>query len=88
MTIAVVLTVTHTDAIVSTILLCQGVAQLGAGLCLVLNRAICAPKDTSHAKVSATERNQMGISDSLLRLSVGVEDAEDLIADIARALGD
>lgn len=49
---------------------------------------ICAPKDTSHAKVSAAERTQMGISDSLLRLSVGVEDAEDLIADVAKALGD
>lgn len=49
---------------------------------------ICAPKDTSHAKVSATERTRMGISDSLLRLSVGVEDAEDLVGDIAKAMGD
>lgn len=49
---------------------------------------ICAPKDTSHAKVSAAERAQMGISDSLLRLSVGIEDAEDLIADLSKALGD
>ena len=49
---------------------------------------ICAPKDTSHAKVSAAERSQMGISDSLLRLSVGIEDPEDLIADLAKALGD
>ena len=49
---------------------------------------ICSPKDTSHAKVSAAERSQMGISDSLLRLSVGIEDPEDLIADLANALGD
>jgi len=49
---------------------------------------ICAPKDTSHAKVSAAERAQMGIPDSLLRLSVGIEAAEDLIADLAGALGD
>ena len=49
---------------------------------------ICAPKDTSHAKLTAAERNQMGISDSLLRLSVGIEDPEDLIRDIAQALGD
>lgn len=49
---------------------------------------ICAPKDTSHAKVSAAERARMGISDSLLRLSVGIEDPDDLIADLARALGD
>ena len=49
---------------------------------------ICSPKDTSHAKVSEAERSQMGISDSLLRLSVGIEDPEDLIADLAKALGD
>jgi cystathionine beta-lyase len=49
---------------------------------------ICAPKDTSHAKVSAAERAQMGISDSLLRLSVGIEAPEDLMADLGRALGD
>lgn len=49
---------------------------------------VCAPKDTSHAKLSAAERTQMGITDSLLRLSVGIEDTQDLIADIAKALGD
>jgi cystathionine beta-lyase/cystathionine gamma-synthase len=30
----------------------------------------------------------MGISDSLLRLSVGIEASEDLVADLGRALGD
>jgi cystathionine beta-lyase len=49
---------------------------------------VCAPKDTSHAKLTAAERGRMGISDSLLRLSVGIEDPEDLIRDIAKALGD
>lgn len=49
---------------------------------------VCSPKDTSHAKLSAAERAQMGITDSLLRLSVGIEDTQDLIADIAKALGD
>jgi hypothetical protein len=41
---------------------------------------ICAPAETSHAKLSATDRQRIGISDALLRLSVGVEHAEDLIA--------
>jgi len=46
---------------------------------------VCAPKDTSHAKVSSAERGRMGISDSLLRLSAGIEDPEDLIADMEEA---
>jgi len=49
---------------------------------------ICAPKATSHAKISAADRARLGITDGLLRLSVGIEDPADLIADIAGALGD
>ncbi|MGD2081213.1 MAG: PLP-dependent aspartate aminotransferase family protein [Nitrospirota bacterium] len=47
---------------------------------------ICFPAETSHAKMSAAQRRRAGISDSLLRLSVGVEDAEDLEADLERML--
>jgi cystathionine beta-lyase/cystathionine gamma-synthase len=47
---------------------------------------ICSPATTSHQKITAAERIELGISDSLLRLSVGIEDAEDLIADIDGAL--
>ncbi len=47
---------------------------------------ICSPKLTSHAKISAEERAELGIADSLLRLSVGIEGAEDIIADIEDAL--
>jgi cystathionine beta-lyase len=47
---------------------------------------ICAPAATSHAKLTPAERAELGIGDGLLRLSVGIEDAEDLIADIAQAL--
>jgi len=49
---------------------------------------ICAPVTTSHAKMSAEERAEVGITDSLLRLSVGIEDVEDLIEDVEQALGD
>ena len=49
---------------------------------------ICAPVTTSHAKMSAEERAEVGITDSLLRLSVGIEDVEDLIEDVKQALGD
>jgi cystathionine beta-lyase len=47
---------------------------------------ICRPADTSHSKVSAEERKRIGISDSLLRLSVGIENVEDLMEDLANAL--
>lgn len=47
---------------------------------------ICSPKNTSHSKLSAAERKKAGISDQLLRLSVGIEDEEDLIQDLKQAL--
>ena len=47
---------------------------------------ICAPSTTSHEKISAEERAELGITDNLLRLSVGIEDPDDLIADIDQAL--
>ena len=48
---------------------------------------LCLPCQTSHAKVTPDERKRLGISDRLLRLSVGIEDADDLIADIEQAIG-
>jgi len=47
---------------------------------------ICQPVATSHQKVSEEERQRLGITDALLRLSVGIEDAEDISADLLRAL--
>jgi cystathionine beta-lyase/cystathionine gamma-synthase len=47
---------------------------------------ICSPVKTSHVALSATERKSLGISDKLLRFSVGIEDANDLIDDIRQAL--
>lgn len=44
------------------------------------------PVKTSHAKLTTAERKAVGISDKLLRLSVGIEDVEDLIGDIKGAL--
>lgn len=48
---------------------------------------ICQPSRTSHARVSAELRERLGIDDRLMRLSVGIESAEDLIEDLGRALG-
>lgn len=51
-----------------------------------LDTTICSPAVTSHAKISSEERKRIGITDSLLRLSVGIEQVEDLIGDIKNAL--
>jgi cystathionine gamma-lyase len=45
------------------------------------------PAIMTHASVPAEARAALGISDGLVRLSVGIEDAEDLLEDLRRALG-
>jgi cystathionine beta-lyase/cystathionine gamma-synthase len=47
---------------------------------------ITHPVTMTHGDMSAEERAAVGISDGLVRLSVGLEDAEDLIADLGQAL--
>lgn len=47
---------------------------------------ITHPATTTHQRLSAEERAALGIGDDLLRLSVGLEDAADLIADLQQAL--
>ncbi|MDN3686787.1 cystathionine gamma-synthase [Cyclobacterium jeungdonense] len=44
------------------------------------------PATMTHASIPKEEREKVGLSDSLIRLSVGIEDAEDLKNDIAQAL--
>jgi len=46
------------------------------------------PATMTHASIPAEERDARGITGGLLRLSVGIEDAEDLIADLETALAD
>lgn len=48
---------------------------------------ILHPATTSHAQVSPADRQRLGIGDGLVRLSVGIEDEPDLIADLDRAFG-
>ena len=47
---------------------------------------ICHPATMTHASIPANVRQQIGITDGLVRLSVGIEDCEDLIADLDSAL--
>lgn len=45
------------------------------------------PATMTHASIPPEQRRKAGLSDSLIRLSVGIEDAEDLIEDLAQAIG-
>ena len=52
----------------------------------VVESLIEHPASMTHASISAEDRAKIGLSDGLIRLSVGIEDADDLIADISQAL--
>jgi cystathionine gamma-synthase len=56
-------------------------ANLGA-----VETIVGPPATTSHVECSQEEREAMGIPESLIRYSVGIEDPEDLIADLKQAL--
>ena len=45
------------------------------------------PASMTHASIPREERLKVGLTDSLIRLSVGVEDVSDLIADLDAAMG-
>jgi cystathionine beta-lyase/cystathionine gamma-synthase len=47
---------------------------------------VSIPVLTSHAMISAEQREKMGVTEQMVRLSVGIESADDLIADLERAL--
>ncbi len=52
-----------------------------------LDTIICSPSMTSHRHLSPEDRKREGISEGLLRLSVGIEDPEDIWEDLEQALG-
>ena len=60
-------------------------AHLAANLGAV-ETVVGPPATTSHVELSADERAAMGIPESLIRYSVGIEETADLIADLAQAL--
>jgi len=47
---------------------------------------VSIPVLTSHAMISAAQRAEIGVNEQMVRLSVGIESVEDLIADLERAL--
>lgn len=74
------------DAAVQRCLEALELAHLAANLGAVETVA-GTPATTSHVECTPEERAAMGIPEGLIRYSVGVEDAEDLIADLDHALG-
>jgi cystathionine beta-lyase/cystathionine gamma-synthase len=47
---------------------------------------VCHPVSMTHGSIPKEQREKLGITDGLVRLSCGIEDKEDLMADIAQAL--
>ena len=56
-------------------------ANVGDAKSLVIH-----PASTTHSRMDESALNLAGISPSLIRLSIGIEDAEDLIADLSKSL--
>lgn len=71
----------HTDTLLHQLALIRPAVSLGG-----VETTICAPAVTSHAKMAPEERQRIGVTDALLRLSVGIEDVDDLIQDLEQAL--
>lgn len=47
---------------------------------------VCHPATMTHASIPEEQRHARGITDGLIRLSIGIEDTDDLIADVSSAL--
>jgi cystathionine beta-lyase/cystathionine gamma-synthase len=71
---------TDPDKFVKKLKLIKRAISLGG-----VESTITSPVKTSHVKLTVAERKAVGISDKLLRLSVGIESAEDLIEDLKQA---
>ncbi|MDP2530078.1 MAG: PLP-dependent aspartate aminotransferase family protein [Candidatus Palauibacterales bacterium] len=67
--------------LMNAVRLCSLAENLGA-----VETLITHPASMTHADVPAAQRRRAGITDGLVRLSVGLEDPDDLIADLERAL--
>ncbi|MEE8443985.1 MAG: PLP-dependent transferase, partial [Alphaproteobacteria bacterium] len=68
-------------AVMNSVKLCGLAESLGA-----VETMITHPATMTHAEVPEAERHARGLSDGLVRLSVGIEDGDDIIADLEQAL--
>jgi len=67
--------------LMNSVRLCSHTVSLGATDTLIQH-----PASMTHACVPLEVRSKVGITDGLVRLSVGIEDYEDIIADLEQAL--
>jgi cystathionine gamma-synthase/cystathionine gamma-lyase/cystathionine beta-lyase len=70
------------EAVMDRLKLCIAGPSLGG-----VETLVSRPAALSHVSLSPAERKALGIGDNLLRVSVGIEDLADLIADFGQALG-
>jgi cystathionine beta-lyase/cystathionine gamma-synthase len=75
--------VAEAEAFLSKVTVPAHAASLGGAESLIVR-----PAAATHGGVAPEERARSGISDSLIRFSVGLEDVEDLLEDLSSALGD
>jgi cystathionine gamma-lyase/cystathionine beta-lyase/cystathionine gamma-lyase/homocysteine desulfhydrase len=71
----------NASAVLNRVRLCSLGESLGG-----VESLICHPATMTHAYFSEAERQRLGITQGLARLSVGIEDAEDITADLDQAL--
>ncbi|HEV2419166.1 MAG TPA: cystathionine gamma-synthase [Terriglobia bacterium] len=71
----------NAKTVLKSVRLCSLAESLGG-----VETLISHPATMTHASVPAEERSQLGITDGLVRISVGIEDVEDIIADLDQAL--
>lgn len=71
----------HAVHFINALQMCTRSANLGDSRTIVTH-----PASTTHSKLSEAERNAVGISPGLVRISVGLEHVDDIWADIAQAL--
>lgn len=71
----------NAKTVLKSVRLCSLAESLGG-----VETLISHPATMTHASVPPEERARIGITDGLVRISVGIEDAEDLIADLDQAL--
>lgn len=72
----------NAKSVLKSVRLCSLAESLGG-----VETLISHPATMTHASVPPEDRNRIGITDGLVRMSVGIEDVEDLIADLDQALG-
>ena len=68
--------------VLKSVRLCSLAESLGG-----VETLISHPATMTHASVPAEDRKRIGITEGLVRISVGIEDVEDIIADLEQALG-